>query len=175
MVQEMEEKKKPDNKKDKKKDSKLKKVLLIVVPILLAIVLGLGIAYAILGNKDEKEEYKLPEDVLSYDQLLQELDQDKIERIEMHVGSTSIKVKLREEDKVKAAIIPSTQAFVELVQEKILEDNSDLLLVQKDTSPVLSIFTKLFSFIPTLLLIALFLLMFKMQDRKSTRLNSSHM
>ena len=163
MVQEMEEKKKPDNKKDKKKDSKLKKVLLIVVPILLAIVLGLGIAYAILGNKDEKEEYKLPEDVLSYDQLLQELDQDKIERIEMHVGSTSIKVKLREEDKVKAAIIPSTQAFVELVQEKILEDNSDLLLVQKDTSPVLSIFTKLFSFIPTLLLIALFLLMFKMQ------------
>ena len=120
MVQEMEEKKKPDNKKDKKKDSKLKKVLLIVVPILLAIVLGLGIAYAILGNKDEKEEYKLPEDVLSYDQLLQELDQDKIERIEMHVGSTSIKVKLREEDKVKAAIIPSTQAFVELVQEKIL-------------------------------------------------------
>lgn len=163
MVQEMEEKKKPDNKKDKKKESKLKKVFMIVIPIVLAIILGLGIAYAILGNKDKDEEYKLPEDVLSYDQLLQELEQDKIERIEMHVGSTSIKVKLRDEDKVKAAIIPSTQAFVELVQEKILEDNSDLLLVQKDTSPVLTVATKLFSLVPTLLLIALFLLMFKMQ------------
>ena len=44
----------------------------------------------------------------------------------MTVGSTSVKVKLKgtEEGKEKTTIVPSTQAFIELVQQKVLEENN---------------------------------------------------
>ncbi len=36
----------------------------------------------------------------------------------MTVGSTSIKVKLKDIEEEKGAIVPNTQAFIELIQEK---------------------------------------------------------
>ena len=41
----------------------------------------------------------------------------------MTVGSTSVKVKLKDEEEEKTTIVPNTQAFIELVQDKIAEGN----------------------------------------------------
>ncbi len=159
----MEEQKKQEERKDKKKENKLKEILFVLIPIIIAIIVIAIVAFILFGKgQGEEEEYQLPEDVISYDQLLQEIEEDSVERIEMRLGSTSVKIKLRDQDEEKTAMIPSTQAFVELVQEKILEGN-EILLVQKDTNPVISIGTKLFSLLPTILLVVLFLLVFKMQ------------
>jgi len=157
------DKRKKDNKKDGK-ENKLKKILMIVIPTIIALIVIGIIAFVMFGqNGDKKEkEYELPEDVISYDQLLQELEDDSIERIEMSVGSTTIKIKLRDQDEEKTAIIPSTTAFVEVVQEKLL-DGRDMMFVQKEENPILSFTTKLFSLLPTILLVILFLLVFKMQ------------
>ena len=159
----MEEQKKQEERKDKKKENKLKEILFVLIPIIIASIVIAIVAFILFGKgQGEEEEYQLPEDVISYDQLLQEIEEDSVERIEMRLGSTSVKIKLRDQDEEKTAMIPSTQAFVELVQEKILEGN-EILLVQKDTNPVISIGTKLFSLLPTILLVVLFLLVFKMQ------------
>ena len=37
----------------------------------------------------------------------------------MTVGSTTVKVKLKNEEKEKKTIVPSTQAFIELIQEQV--------------------------------------------------------
>ena len=43
----------------------------------------------------------------------------------MTVGSTSVKLKYKDVEEEKTAIVPSTQAFVELVQEKTQDDNTE--------------------------------------------------
>lgn len=50
-------------------------------------------------------------------------------KIEMTVGSTSIKVKMKDIEEEKKAIVPNTEAFIELVQQKVAEGN-DIQLIQ---------------------------------------------
>lgn len=82
----------------------------------------------------------------------------------MTVGSTSVKVKIRgeEEGKEKKTIVPNTQAFIELIQEKTLKGNS-IELVQKKQNPLIGVTQTLFSLLPTIILVALFIVLFKMQ------------
>ena len=56
----------------------------------------------------------------------------------MTVGSTSVKVKLKgdEEGNEKKTIVPNTQAFIELIQEKTLKGNQ-IELVQKKQNPLI--------------------------------------
>ena len=58
--------------------------------------------------------------------------------------------------------MPSTQAFIELVQEKTLEGNI-IDLKQKPVSIFVTISETLFSLLPTILIVILFILIFKMQ------------
>ena len=81
----------------------------------------------------------------------------------MTVGSTSIKVKLKEQEEEKNAIVPSTQAFIELIQNEKLEKGNEIDLIQKQQNVFLKIPTTLLSLLPTLMMVALFILIFKMQ------------
>lgn len=136
--------------KNKKKDGIYYTIFSIVV--LVCIVL---IGMAFFNKKDDENE-------ISYTDLITKINENAIEKIEMTVGSTSIKVKIKNEEKEKSAIVPSTQAFIELVQNKVQEGNS-IELIQKPISPILRISDTLFSLLPTIMIVVLFVLVLKMQ------------
>ena len=120
------------------------------------IALAIGI-YFITTNNEETDEKEL-----SYTELIDAINQENVEKIEMTVGSTTVKVKLKDVEEEKNCIIPSTQAFIELVQQKY-EDGNEFELIQNPTNVFVSISTTLFSLLPTLLLVVLIILFFKMQ------------
>ena len=80
----------------------------------------------------------------------------------MTVGSTSVKVKMKDVEKEKTSIVPNTEAFIELVQQKVAEGN-EIELIQKPKNAITQISTALFSLLPTIIMVALFVMIFKMQ------------
>ncbi len=147
----MEEKQK-NNEQNKKKQYLLAGILIVLV---------IAIAFAVYfitadGDKEDEKE-------LAYTELIQELNDGNVEKIEMTVGSTTIKVKLKNIEEEKRAIVPSTQAFTEFIQQKVDEGNNEFELMQKPTNALVSIGTTLFSLLPTILLVVLIILFFKMQ------------
>ena len=144
--------------KDKqKKDNKNKvyyTILVTVALICLAVVVGVFVF-----NNSNKSEENLE---LPYTDLIKKIDNKEVEKIEMTVGSTSVKVKLKDIEKEKTTIVPSTQAFIELVQEQVKNGN-EIELIQNPTSPLLRISETLFSLLPTIIIVILFVLIFKMQ------------
>ena len=132
--------------------------------ILLAIILGLalvsvGIIWLMGGTNSENEEDKKE---IAYTELIKMIDSEKIEKIEMSTGSQDIKVKLKDEEEEKKAIVPSIQAFMELIQNKV-EDGNEIELIQNPQSPIKTVFSTFMSLFPSLLIVALFLMIFKMQ------------
>ncbi len=142
--------------KQKNNNDKKKQYILLTVLGILIIVLA-GIAYFFIMNTDKVDDKEL-----AYTQLINEINEGNIEKIEMTVGSTTAKIKLKGVEEEKTTIIPSTQAFVELIQQK-LEDGNEFEFIQKPTNVLVTISTTLFSLLPTLLLVALIVLFFKMQ------------
>ncbi len=145
------------SKKENNKDNKKKSLYLLtaLIGILLIIIAMFGL-YMI--NKSQENEDKN----ISYTDLIKEINSENIEKIEMTVGSTAIKVKLKGEEEEKSAIIPSTQAFIELVQEKVNSGN-EIKLIQKPQNVFLKIPATLLGLLPTIMMVALFVLVFKMQ------------
>ena len=144
--------------KQKNNDTNKNKQYLILGLILVLILIALILVYFILTNKTQENDKEL-----AYTELIQEINDGNVEKIEMTVGSTTVKVKLKDVEKEKTVIIPSTQAFVELIQEKVEQGNDKFELIQKPTNVFLTISTTLFSLLPTILLVILILLFFKMQ------------
>ena len=62
----------------------------------------------------------------------------------------------------KTALIPDTEAFITLIQEKVAEGN-EIELIQKPQSFFAQLPSTLFSILPTLIMVALFIMIFKMQ------------
>ncbi|MCI9177446.1 MAG: ATP-dependent zinc metalloprotease FtsH [Clostridia bacterium] len=150
-----ENKKKPENKKEPEKKNKYIIYYIIIIALLLAIVVIGGVL--LMNNKKQKDE-----NTIAYTDLIQKIDKGEIEKVEMTVGSTSIEVKLKEQEEKKKAIIPSTQAFVELVQEKKLQGNS-IELIQKEQNAFLVVVQYIYSAFPMIMILVLFLLIMKMQ------------
>lgn len=98
---------------EKKKREKKDKILLGI--LITAIILTIGIVgyFLFFYETDETEENKL-----AYTDLIKQITDGEIEKIEMTVGSTTVKVKQKNVEEEKVTIVPNTQAFVELVQEK---------------------------------------------------------
>ena len=69
---------------------------------------------------------------------------------------------MKDVEKEKTTIIPSVQVFSELVQQKVLEDNN-IQLETKTPSILSQIPSYLFSILPTIIMVALFIMIFKMQ------------
>ena len=146
-----------DDKKRKDDKNKQKQYLIFALLMLVVLILATVIFFFTTNNKDENDDKELP-----YTELITEVNAGNVEKIEMTVGSTTVKVKLNGEEEEKKTIVPSTQAFMEFIQQKV-EDGIEFELVQKPTNALISISTTLFSLLPTILLVILILLFFKMQ------------
>ncbi len=142
------------NKKGNKK-SNSKWYIAGIIILILAIIASIAIYFYMNKNKDK-------ENTLAYTDLIKQVEAGNIEKIEMTVGSTSLKVKIKNEDEEKKAIVPNTQTFMELIQSKVQEGN-EIELIQNKVNPLVSISQNLFSILPTLIMIALIILLFQMQ------------
>ena len=150
-------KNKQEPKKDKNKLNKKKMIITIIAAILIISVIIITIA---MSMKPTKAKENMP-----YTDLLANIEKDNIEKIEMTVGSTTLKVTLKDrenEDDKERVIIPSTQAFIELIQEKWAEGKS-INLEQTQANVLSTIASKAWSIIPTILMIAIFVMIFQMQ------------
>ena len=139
--------------KEKKKSSKIYYIIACIVLLIAVIITSIFL----INSKKENEDK-----IISYTDLIKQIDEGKIEKVEMTVGSTSIKVKLKDIEEEKGAIVPNTQAFIELIQEKTLQGNA-IELIQKQQNVFYTAFQYLFSLLPTILLLVLFVAVFKMQ------------
>ena len=144
------------NDKPKNKDKIYYTIIAIIAIICIATIIGVLIFTN--NNKNEQET-----DELAYTDLIKKIENNEVEEIEMTVGSTTAKVKLKDVEEEKTTIVPSTQAFVELVQEKVKNGESDIKLNQIPTNVLVKISETLFSLLPTIMIVILFVLIFKMQ------------
>ena len=141
--------------KNKKKDNK--KLLISLISLLVVVIILAGVAIYFMTNSKEKDDK-----TLAYTDLIKEMSYGNIEKIEMTVGSTSVKVKVKNVEEEKKAVVPNTEAFIELVQQKVAEGN-EIELIQKPKSAITQISTGILSLLPTIVMVALFVMIFKMQ------------
>ena len=143
---------------DKKKNSKdNKKILISSIALLALVVIMAGVAIYYMSKNQNKDDK-----TLAYTDLIKEMSYGNIEKIEMTVGSTSVKVKMKNVDEEKKSVVPNTEAFIGLVQQKVAEGN-EIELIQKPKSIVTQISSTLFTLLPTIIMVALFIMIFKMQ------------
>ena len=140
-----------DNEKKNKKS-----MLLIGLSILFVIVIAL-VSIFWVKNTSKKDE-----NTLAYTDLIKELSYGNIEKVEMTTGSTTVKVKLKDVEEEKTSIVPETESFMNLVQSKVAEGN-ELELIQKPKSVLAQIPSMIMSILPTAIMLALFIMIFKMQ------------
>ena len=145
-----------DNKKNGKNE-KRNKILVGVLAVILIATLAI-LSYFLFFNKTSESEEK----ELAYTDLIKKVSDGEIEKIEMTVGSTSLKVKQKNVEEEKTVIVPNTQAFIELIQEKVAEGNN-IELIQNPENIFLTISERLFALLPTIMIVVLFILVFKMQ------------
>ena len=142
---------------DKNKNKDNKKLLISLISSLVVIIILAGVAIFLMTNNKEKDDK-----TLAYTDLIKEMSYGNIEKIEMTVGSTSVKVKVKNVEEEKKSVVPNTEAFIELVQQKVAEGN-EIELIQKPKSAITQISTAILSLLPTIVMVALFVMIFKMQ------------
>ena len=147
-----------NNNNENNNSKKLETILMIVM---LIIAVGTVIIINVIMTQKNKEK-ELP-----YTELISYITDEKIEKIEMTTGSSTIKVILKgegeEKDRTKSTIVPSVQAFIELVQEKVDKDEIDLELNQEPINSFVKFADTLFSLLPTIMLVVLMVMIYKMQ------------
>ena len=123
----MDKNKSKDSKESKKEKLKIVGLIALIIILIAAII---GCIVYINKNNQENKEKKLP-----YTELIKEITNKNVEKIEMTVGSTTAKITLKgtEEGEEKTTLVPNTEVFVELVQAQALEAN-EIELVQNPRS-----------------------------------------
>ena len=139
------------NQKDKKKQ-----FYIILASVLLLIAIAILVVILVMQTNTKKDTE------LSYTDLIKQIEEGNVEKVEMTAGSTTAKIKLKDIEEEKTTLIPSTQAFIELIQEKSLEGNH-IDFTQKPQNVFVKISGTLFSLLPTILLVILFILLIKLQ------------
>ena len=145
-----------NNKEQRNKEKNNKQIWIITILAIILILASAVLVYLMLGNNDADDNK------IGYTDLIKKVSDGEVEKIEMTVGSTSVKVKLKNIEEEKTSIVPNTQAFIELIQEKV-EQGIEINLEQKERNILLSISETLFTLLPTIMIVALFVLVFKMQ------------
>ena len=146
--------------KDKNKDNeKEQKKKLWIAVITLVILLIIAIVGVVIYNQNNDEE---DENTLAYTELIKEISYENVEKVELTTGSRTAKVKLKNEDEEKTAIIPDSEAFITLIQTEVAEGN-EIELIQKPQSFLAQLPGTIFSILPTIIMVALFIMIFKMQ------------
>jgi len=153
-----EEKQKEKNHKKKPNLETLKTILLILM-LILCVFTAFVIYY--FSEKDTTERE------LAYTELINSINEDKVEKIKMTSGSATVVVTLKgegeEEDREKTVLVPSIQAFMELIQEKVDKEGVKIELIQEPVNFLIKFTDTVFSLLPTILLVVLMLMIFKMQ------------
>ena len=139
---------------EKKQNKKLFWPLIGIVVLIIIVVAGI-----IIYNNNKSEE---DENTLAYTDLIKEISYQNVEKVELTTGSRNAKIKLKDEEEEKTAIIPDTEAFITLIQTRVAEGN-EIELIQKPQSFLAQLPSTLFSILPTLIMVALFIMIFKMQ------------
>ena len=143
--------------KDKNSNKENKKVVIyLTISIIILLMTAVGAIFYI--NNKNKEDEK----TLAYTDLIKEVSYGNIEKIEMTTGSTTVKVKVKDEEEEKTSIVPNTEAFVTLIQEKV-DSGNEIELIQKPRSVLSQIPSAIMTFLPTAIMLALFIMIFKMQ------------
>ena len=145
--------------KDKNKNNekeKRKKLLISLIGLIILFVIT--IAGIIIYNQNNKEE----ENTLAYTDLIKEISYGNVEKVELTTGSRTAKITIRNEEEEKTAIIPDVEAFITLIQTKVAEGN-EIELIQKPQNFLAQLPSTLFSILPTIIMVALFIMIFKMQ------------
>ena len=144
---------------NEKKPNKALRILFNIVSTIIIVALASLTVFLVYKDQEKKnsEEYKI-----AYTDLVKQIEEGKVEKIELTVGSTNLKVKLKDVEKEKTAIVPSVQVFMELMQEKAQQGN-EIKLETKTPSIISQIPSYIFSLLPTLIMLALFIMIFKMQ------------
>ena len=145
---------KKNNQKNNKKGSEISYYVLITI-LTLILIGGCVFVYFYSENKNEEKQ-------LSYTQLIKDIEEEKIEKVEMTYGSSTAKIKYKDVEEEKTVSILDTEAFAELIQNKTLE-GKNIELIQKPVNVMLKISSILFQYLPTLLLVAMIIMLFKMQ------------
>ena len=187
-----------------KKNNNKNKGLGIFALVLTIIVVCLAVV--LLSSKTNK---KAENKTLAYTDLIKQIAEKNVNKVEMVTGTTSIKVTLKkeidekgkivqggveykekdknetentgilnlienintpkseeetkiEEKLIKNAIVPNTESFIELIQDEVAKGN-DIELIQKTPSILTKLPSVLFSLLPTIIMVALFVMIFKMQ------------
>ena len=143
--------------KNDKEKNKEKKLLITLGSVIILLALIVGIVFLYMNETKEEDE-----NTLAYTDLIKEMSYGNIEKIEMTVGSTTVKVKMKNEEEEKTSIVPNTESFMELVQTKVAEGN-EIELIQKPKSILAQIPSVVISLLPTAIMLALFIMIFKMQ------------
>ena len=136
--------------------NKGKQTLTLIISTILIIIAAVGIF--IYFNKESKNKEK----DFAYTQLITNINEGTVEKIELTEGTDTAKIKLVNEEKEKEVLIPSMDSFIELVQEKV-NNGSNIELIQKQRNIFVTILRTLLSFLPTIVLVVLAIMIFKMQ------------
>ena len=127
-----------------------------LITILTFIIIGaIAFTYFYTENKNKEKE-------VAYTDVIMQIEEERIEEIEMTAGSTTAKIKYKDSDEKKNVSIPNTETFIKLIQEKKMEGNN-IKLTQKPVNVMIKISSTFIQFLPTLLLLAMILMIFKMQ------------
>ena len=148
---------KKDNNQNKKEKKQSKKIILLIIILILLIASIIGGIIYYTSNKGKEDEK-----TLAYTDLIKEMSYGNVEKIEMTVGSTTVKVKVKNVEEEKTSIVPNTEAFMGLIQTKVAEGN-EIELIQKPKSILSQIPATIITFLPTAIMLALFVMIFKMQ------------
>ena len=148
-------KKNDDKKSPKNSSSKLLDAIVVLLMLIIVIIVALIIYQNVNGEDKEKN-------TLSYTELVKEIQAGNVEKIEMTIGNTTLKVKIKGVEKEKRAIMPSVQVFTELVQQKVLEENN-IELETKNPSALTQVPSYILSIFPTAIMLTLVVMIFKMQ------------
>ena len=140
----------------KSQKDKKKQFYIILASVLLLIAIAILVVILVMQTNTKKDTE------LSYTDLIKQIEEGNVEKVEMTAGSTTAKIKLKDIEEEKTTLIPSTQAFIELIQEKSLEGNH-IDFAQKPQNVFVKISGTLFSLLPTILLVILFILLIKLQ------------
>ncbi len=146
----------------KKRDDKKKKQIIVLISVLILIVVVIAVGgYLFYMNSSIKK--KNENKIMTYNELLQEINNNSLEEIKLKTGSNSAKIKIKDEEKEKDAIIPNLQAFMELVQKKI-DDGNEIKIVQEPANKVQKVLTSIIDYVPLILFMVIIFLFLKMQD-----------
>lgn len=140
--------------KQKNPKNKNNKWVLIVIIVAFIVAAIIGIFLMRRQIQSEKE--------ITYDQLYQDIVDKKIEKIEMTIGGSTVTAKYKDSDEEKTAQVNSLQPFMEFVNTQISE-NPDFEVDLKTPNELMAFFENLLSFLPTILLVVLMIMIFQMQ------------